>query len=425
MLKGILSIFGRKKPENNPDKSGFDALEYVKEMQSRTGTEDRAGALPAWALIPYSPYEPWESATSWLGGLPKAPRDTVWPRDSDGTPQHFIAQIDLASLKPEPQTGKRPPGLPPEGALLVFIGEFYSCCVVSASDMAGAVSLAAPEDLPPLRSQGYFSEESTFPQWPVTPIAYLDSTGGRPSVLPDPFAKPEDWIVNCGIAAFEADVLIEELERELKLGLEFFETLTAYPTLANGSDVVRSKSLHYEFVNENGPDLLQRLYRWRDYARSCKPLDPVDPEQLAKILAARLQFHDAMQEYAVKATLKGKPQSLVLDILELNRKKLLSEENNNISGFDSANFERISQEYWPLIAMYIKDWRGHRLFGLEPPPPHNDEDLRGADSVLAISDDALLDTICEHFSGMSIWCCRERMASGQFDSGQLLRHFNG
>jgi hypothetical protein len=291
--------------------------------------------------------------------------------------------------------------------------------------MTDAVSLAPPDDLPPVSSQGYLSENSTFSRWPVTPIAYLDSTGGRPAFLPDPFAKPEDWIVNCGIAAFEADVLIEELERELKLGLEFFETLKAYPTLANGSDVVRSKSRHFEFVNENAPDLLQSLYRWRDYARSCSPLDPVDPELLAEVFAARLQFHDGMQEYAVKATLKGKPQSLVIDVLELNSKKLLNEGNKNTSRFDTANLERVSQEYWPLIGVYIKDWRGHRLFGLEPPPPFNDEDLRGADCVLTISDDILLGTITEHFSGTSIWCRREQIVAGQLDSGQLLRHFNG
>ncbi len=97
--------------------------DWIAELLARGGGADRAKQLPAWALLFHSPFARSDDATSWIGGAPKAPGNFEWPKDRDGTPLHFIAQIDLASLKPEPQTGLRPPGLPAEGALLVFIGK--------------------------------------------------------------------------------------------------------------------------------------------------------------------------------------------------------------------------------------------------------------------------------------------------------------
>src|SRR5262245_42944952 len=114
------------------------------EFLARAGTEDRADRLPAWALLLRSPYETSRTVSSWLGGAPHAPRDFNWPNDVDGTPLHFLAQIDLASLKPEPETGARPPGLPEDGALLVFGGQSYACRILDARYMVRAGPLALP-----------------------------------------------------------------------------------------------------------------------------------------------------------------------------------------------------------------------------------------------------------------------------------------
>ena len=73
----------------------------------------------------------------------------------------------------------------------------------------------------------------------------------------------------------------------------------------------------------------------------------------------------------------------------------------------------------------ITDWRGHRLFGLEPPPPYNDEDLRGRDCLINVSADCLLNNESDHEYGMSIWCLREQMDRGQHGNGMLLRHGRG
>ncbi|HVQ20048.1 MAG TPA: DUF1963 domain-containing protein, partial [Terrimicrobiaceae bacterium] len=136
------------------------------EFLARAGTEDRADRLPAWALMLRSPFETPRTVSSWLGGTPHAPRDFDWPNDTDGMPLHFLAQIDLASLKPEPETGARPPGLPAEGALLVFVGQSYACDVLDAHDMKRAVPLALPDSLEPIRKHGFFSEERSFTYWP-------------------------------------------------------------------------------------------------------------------------------------------------------------------------------------------------------------------------------------------------------------------
>ena len=42
-----------------------------------------------------------EEARSWLGGLPKMPAGTEWPRAKPKKPLHFVAQLDCASLPQE------------------------------------------------------------------------------------------------------------------------------------------------------------------------------------------------------------------------------------------------------------------------------------------------------------------------------------
>lgn len=58
-----------------------------------------------------------EAPRSWLGGLPMMPKLTKWPRDGEGAPLHFIAQICCADL---PRTLWNGLG-PRKGWLLLFV----------------------------------------------------------------------------------------------------------------------------------------------------------------------------------------------------------------------------------------------------------------------------------------------------------------
>jgi hypothetical protein len=57
-------------------------------------------------------------AASWVGGVPRVPRDFRWPHRAD-RPLTFLAQINLADLSPESTAGL----LPRRGVLLFFLGD--------------------------------------------------------------------------------------------------------------------------------------------------------------------------------------------------------------------------------------------------------------------------------------------------------------
>ncbi|WP_285710932.1 DUF1963 domain-containing protein [Erythrobacter oryzae] len=60
-----------------------------------------------------------EEARSWLGGLPRLPEGTGWPHADDGTPLHFVAQVDCAALP-----GELWGGLGPRSGWLVLFVDF-------------------------------------------------------------------------------------------------------------------------------------------------------------------------------------------------------------------------------------------------------------------------------------------------------------
>lgn len=386
------------------------------EFLARAGTEGRAERLPAWALLLRSPFETPRAVSSWLGGAPRAPRDFDWPNDGDGTPLPFLAQIDLASLTPEPETGARPPGLPDEGALLVFVGQSYACRILDAQEMTRAEPLSLPERLEPLRKHGFFNDERSFTCWPIDPVAYLDTSvddgDGRPAFLPDRFARPADWITTCGIAALEAEIVIDSLTIELRQGEDFEKSRKTLGAAFPDNDVIRSKTRHYALMKRRAPEVIAALDAWRQTALSRSPEDRVGSAQLDRIMQLRLALRDEMVEsYWPKRVLPGNAQKVWEKIwwayppLRQDR-----------------DYTTLPAAYRPFVEAWITGWRRHRLFGIEPPFPNNGEDLRGQDCLISIAADPLLGTQSEHEYGMSVWCPRDRMAKGRYDKGQFVRH---
>jgi hypothetical protein len=410
-------LFGKKDNRTKPASARIDVDEFVRQMAERDGSQERADRLPAWALLLRSPFLATGDATSWFGGYPKAPADFVWPRDPDGAAMHFLIQIDLSSLKEEPTTGQRPPGLPQQGAILFFVGRTCSCHVLSATQMERASDLAPPDDLAPVSQHGYFSEETAFGYWPIDPVAYTDSDGGRPDFLPDRFKRPTDWMTNWGIAALEAELAIEHLERELGFGASFLklqkERRAAGKPLPE-TEVVRSKTAHYSLMRDRLPGLLTSMKAWRRTASSNPATDPVDRALLEDIFRSRVALADEMQGYGLKNVLPGNPKEVWTRIMRDHRGTL-----------GDGDHDVLSLAYRPFVEAMITDWRGHRLFGLEMPPPYNDEDLRGRDCLINVSADLLLNTVSEHEYGMSIWCAREEMDKGLHGNGVFLRHGRG
>lgn len=126
--------------------------------------------------------ESWFGARSWLGGVPRLDGGS-WPRDANGVPLPFAAQIDLADLAAAcPESP-----LPREGSLAFFLG---TGAVVAVPPGRHEFS-DPPADLPPAFDEGGFPfpiranrlSRLLFPFWPVEPVA-LD--------LPEHLRDPRD-----------------------------------------------------------------------------------------------------------------------------------------------------------------------------------------------------------------------------------------
>lgn len=406
MFKHIGKVFGRRRtvPLNGDD----IAAEFI----ARTGLEAPVRPTPGWALLFRSPYEDWGSTTSWLGGVPSAPSEFVWPADEGGRPLHFLAQIDLASLKPEAETGARPPGLPEQGALLIFIGRSYACRVLSAADMRRASPASLPDGIGPVRAHGFFSDAPTFNRWPVDPVAFIDTTGERPTFLPDPFDRPGNWIVNHGIAALEARLVIECLEREQNEGRRFLAWREQNRDDHATNEVIESKTAYYASLANDAPPVVAALRSWREDRLRSSSEAPLAPSRLEEIFHLRSSLRATIeQNYPPKLILPG------------NAKKVWEQLRFDHPEMDAENDFRSIPEYLrPFVTMWLTDWRRHRLFGLEPPFSNNFEDRRGQDCLISIANDPILDTDSEHDYGMSIWCDSDRLVTGRFDKGQFIRH---
>lgn len=407
----VFGLFGKKKPRPESD---IGAL--IAEMKARTGADTRAAELPAWALLYRSPFRTYDRpATSWLGGVPRAPNGFNWPKGRDDRPLHFIAQIDLSALKPESTTGARPPGLPERGALLVFVGLDYATHILSEADVTNGAPIMPPDDLPDLAELGFWSTGNIFCARAVDPVPYLSRGEDWPDALPNPFATPAGWLTNWGITALEAALMIEVLERELSHGREF----VAYhkKEIAAGRTPPTARHIeerleHCAMMEDHAPAMLAELHAWHDAAVAKSPEAAVNRSALDGIFAKREAFAACMKNnYGARHLLPGDAGSvwarITRDLPDLAK---------------NQDFSQVPPAYRPLVEAKITGWRGHRLFGIEPEFPNNGEDLRGQDPLISIASDALLGTQSEHDYGFSVWLDRERMARGNHHGGQFIRH---
>ncbi|WP_146346347.1 DUF1963 domain-containing protein [Phaeobacter marinintestinus] len=274
----------------------FDIDKFDDAIEAMSGTADRAKQLPGWALVLRSPYDDDDRpATSWLGGQPMAPATFDWPRDSQNRPLHFLAQIDLAALKPEPETGARAPGLPSQGALLVFFSQTHAVRVLTG-DSKLWVPISPPSDLPDVSDLGFWGTGTGFQHWPVDPVAFLDHDGGRPPTIQDPFARPKDWITTWGFAAYEADFVVQEIMLAQFHETQFAKWLDGVKDVDALPEHKRQEILHHQLIFAESKPLVEDITAFRDIARKHDPVTPVAPDALEAIFAARHALTAKMAE---------------------------------------------------------------------------------------------------------------------------------
>lgn len=399
-------------------KTGED---YADEYLTFAGNETRAKEIPAWALLFHSLTKPQENPTSWIGGTPKAPADFIWPLAPNGTRQHFLAQIDLSALSDTPNHG-----LPSDGALLIFFSyvwtgdapdHVYSCHLLPAQDMLEAIDLAAPDDLAPLdQHMQFFTSEKTFTKRSVELVPFLDDGSSPPTQVPFIFDRPDLWITNWGLAAAEADATLLHLERAVarwtgaageKRLADVQKRHADFPTLVHAKRTLDTALA----LRETGPDLIKALTAWRDLARTRPATAAVDVPALRAIFAERAAF---------SRRIEGNPKNRLKEGAHEDLWNTIRHHLPGIAG--DQVMEPALSFYRDFVEQKVTNWRGHRLFGIEPPFENNGEDLRGLDCLISIRGDDLLGSQCEHFYGVSIWCPSGDLSKGKLDGGTVVRH---
>lgn len=165
------------------------------------------------AILLHRPYPPHEGrpTNSKFGGLPRLPLKYPWPRDSNGTALHFLAQIDCADL--------RTASLLPERGVLFFFGrdddeqtwddesgQDGSTSVVFALDAFALTPLRDhPTDLHPIGGpyfkakawQNLILQDEPGPclhvEWPIEPLL-IDSWPDTPFDDPANDNGPLNWL---------------------------------------------------------------------------------------------------------------------------------------------------------------------------------------------------------------------------------------
>lgn len=425
---GFFKLFGKKRTPSQPagTMTGADiAAAWEAEHVLRSGDSERPAQLPAWALILRSPYGGWDGATSWLGGAPHAPADLVWPRSAQGKPLHFHAQIDLSALAPEPVTGARPPGLPPDGALLVFASDAsFAAIVLSPADMARAVSLPTPPDLEPLRSIGHWTDDTSFPRWPVDPVPFLDDGSNATPFKTCDFADPLQWITTWGMAAHEAaDVLrnCEKLQHDVKRA-------AAISTAGNQSTSQRNERVKAFTSRAAEPafrQMLDQLRAWHDLAMSMPPEDPVDAQGLLAIMDERRRLVEGLATFPEVLSLRGRPAEIWRTLLGTKVTQPDESVKRLIDCLRTRDTVGVPPGLRQFVEANIAQWKGHKLFGLLRDLEFTIEDRRGHDPYFTMFSHDLLQTQREHSHATSIWVPREAQSRGEPGGGLLILHGNG
>ncbi len=388
------------------------------EVEAMPGKEDRANTISAWALRLRSPFETKGPVTSWLGGLPVAPSGFVWPRDADGKPLHFIAQIDLADVKPEPETGARPEGLPVAGAMLVFVTAPhrkppFAIRMLSENELRFAQEVPAPADIEPLREVHFWVDDKTFPKWPVDLVPYLDAEGVVPPGTIAEDARPEDWITTWGLAAYEAKLALNALEQDEVQADRHLEVMGRLSPEQQMGSVVARQTAHVELMEEMRPTAKAAIEAFLSEAERHSPEAPVDVEALLEMLNEREHVANYLESFPVKSALIPSERRLEEHLLRPRRGMSITD-----------TLAAMPKAYRPFATRRIQRWREHRLFGQQVPEMTDWPDLRGLDCVISIGSDRLLETQTEHESGFSIWGPREAMAEGDWDRSKVVWHIN-
>lgn len=141
-----------------------------------------------------------EPSRSWLGGLPMMSEQIKWPRDAEGTPLHFLAQIACADLPADLWNGLGPR----TGWLLLFVQTTKTIGVANCgyervlhiTDLGP--ECAPPKDTPTVRTEltgplNWRGRPKQWRKWPVDLVAqYYDLMGTEADAYGSPCIPAED-----------------------------------------------------------------------------------------------------------------------------------------------------------------------------------------------------------------------------------------
>ncbi|MCU0909279.1 MAG: YwqG family protein [Rhodobacteraceae bacterium] len=389
--------------------SDDEKLSFEEQFELLGGASERLPAMAAWGLHLHSPFAPPRAATSWFGGVPRAPAGFDWPADAAGDRLHFVAQIDLAALTPVPNLGGPPPGLPRTGALLVFVGSrdegkwTFAIRFLTPAEVVAGRDCPVPTDLSTLRDVGFWIDDGqTFPRWPVDIVGFADDGEDRPSSL-----GPVTW----GVVAYDLGLVAAEIRSQLRLGARFAEWLASRDPDAPmpQKDVKRAARgvADHALILTEGWRLLASADALRIRALAEDPMREADPEALRAVTAARANLAGRLAQSG-KHVLRPDLDRLARVLIEDHAK--------------GQGLLTMPEAYRAFVEPCITGWRGHRLLGKALPPDTHPDDLRGLDCLMSVLSDPILGTRTEHEGGFSIWCDRAALARGDISTCRLVRH---
>lgn len=394
------------------------AAAWEREQAERSGDAERPAQRPAWALILRSPYLSWDGATSWLGGLPCAPEGFDWPRSAEGKPLHFLAQIDLSDLRPDPSNGAEFPGLPKDGVLLVFADYVtYETVLLSQADMAAAKPVDAPDDIGALAAIHHWSDKATFTRWPVSLVPFVDD-GDRaaPQGVPR-FDEPTDWITTWGMARHESAFVLEQYDR-----LQSDLALSG----AVGRGRADNQAMVARVLEPEFQGMIETLRHWHDIAAARLPEEAVDQQALIGLFALRRRVVQGLSRSALVEALRGNPATIWEQLLGMGVAQTGDDRPVPlISLLQQQSIRHFPPGLKDFVEAFVTRWRRHKLFGLVKGLEFNDEDRRGYDVLLTIHSDELVETRREHTHATSVWTRRSAFSAGDLSGGLLLQHGNG